>query len=193
MKFDIIIIGAGASGLEKGMAKLAEGKRVAIVSAGRSTISIRYAAEDIMDYDARLKEGVKKEFELRNAFRRKGGVLFEGDEVIGANVAEKNGKWEVAGLTTRKLQDETLVADEYYLATGKFFSKGLRSSYMGIEEPIFGLDVIVPQTPAEWIAQDFTAEQPFMKAHVATTENGCGIKGGKDFTNLMCIGTIANN
>lgn len=192
MKFDAIIIGAGESGLAKGKELLALGKRVAIVSAGRSTISIRYAAEDIMNYDARLKEGLKKEQENRNAFRRQGGVLLEGDEVIGAAVEEMNGTWEVVGLQTRKLQDEALVAEEYYLATGKFFSKGLRSSYLGINEPVFGLDVVVPQTPADWISQDFVAEQPFMCAHVAT-ENGYGVKDGKVFANLMCLGTIANN
>lgn len=192
MKFDAIIIGAGASGLAKGTELLAEGKRVAIVSAGRSTISIRYALENLLNYDERMKEGLIKEHELRSVFRRKGGILLEGDEVTGATVAEKNGTWAVEGVHTKKLQDETLTAEEYYLATGKFFSKGLRSSYMGIVEPIFGLDVVVPQTPAEWISQDFAADQPFMHAHVATTD-GFGVKEGKAFGNLKCIGTIANN
>lgn len=189
MRFDVIIIGAGESGLAKGELLLKEGRRVAIVSAGRSTIPVRFAAEDIMNYDSRMREGSKMEAERRNAFRRNGGILLEGDEAIEGLLAGNM----IAGVKTRKLLDDVLVADEYYLATGKFFSRGLVSNYLGIVEPVFGLDVVCPQTPAEWIDADFMAEQPFLKAHVATSSEGCGIKNGSPILNLKCIGSIAGN
>lgn len=193
MKFDIIIIGAGESGINKGMQLLGEGKRVAIVSAGRSTIAIRHAAEDIMNYDARMIEGTKMEKDRRNEFRRNGGVLLEGDEATSAKLAFDGTKFSVQGIRTRKLQDETLTAKTYYLATGTFVSRGLQSNYLGITEPIFNLDVVAPQSPAEWINDDFFADQPFMHAHVATDAEGHGMKDGKMVDNLYCIGSIAGN
>lgn len=190
MRFDIIIIGAGESGINKGMEWLKDGKRVAIVSAGRSTIAIRHAAQDIMDYDARLRQGTEIEKKLRNDFRRAGGVLIEGDEVISAELTTSGNSLTVKHVLTRKLQDEKLIADTYYLATGTFVSRGLTSNYLGIREPIFGLDVIAPQTPAEWIDSDFFADQPFMHAHVSTTADGKAVKEGKTIDNLYPIGSI---
>lgn len=189
MRFDVIIIGAGDSGLAKGEQLLKDGRRVAIVSAGRSTIPVRYAAENIMNYDERMHEGSKMEAERRNAFRRNGGVLLDGDEAVEGLLAGNM----VAGIKTRKLLDDVLIAEDYYLATGKFFSRGLISSYQGVREPVFGLDVVCPQTPAEWINGDFMAEQPFLNAHVATTADGCGVKDGNAILNLKCIGSIAGN
>lgn len=193
MKFDAIIIGAGESGIGKGMQLLGEGKRVAIVSAGRSTIAIRHAAQDIMNYDARMIEGTKIEKDRRNEFRRAGGILLEGDEATTAHLAFDGTEFNVQDIRTRKLQDEKLIANTYYLATGTFVSRGLQSNYLGITEPIFNLDIVAPQTPAEWIDDDFFADQPFMHAHVATDAEGHGMKDGKKIGNLFCIGSIAGN
>lgn len=190
MRFDIIIIGAGESGINKGMSLLKEGKRVAVVSAGRSTIVIRHAAQDIMDYDARLRQGTEIEKKLRNDFRRAGGVLLDGDEVTRAELITNGNALSVKHVFTRKLQDEKLSADTFYLATGTFVSRGLTSNYLGIREPIFDLDVLAPQTPAEWIDSDFFADQPFMHAHVSTTADGKAVKDGKAIDNLFPIGSI---
>jgi len=187
MKFDTIIIGGGQSGLEKGTELAQQGKRVCLVNQGRSTISIRYAAVDIMDYDARLRQGLEKERLMKSNFRQSGGILLDGDEVVEGIVDN----CRVEGVRTQKLKDEILAADEYYLASGSFVSRGLRSNYQGIFEPVFGLDVDAPQTPAEWINADFATDQSFMHAHVVTDSEGRGVKAGKAIENLYCIGTVA--
>lgn len=192
MKLDTIIIGGGESGLKKGMQKLAEGKRVAIVSAGKSTISIRYAAENVQDYIPRLQEGVKREADMKREFRNAGGILLEGDEVVSAGLeATPDGKLKVTNVTTSKLDDELLRADEFFLASGSFVSRGLISSYMGVTEPIFNIDIEGAVPTKDMVNVDFFAPQAFMGVHVAVDADGCALKEGKTVVNLFPIGSIA--
>lgn len=192
MRFDAIIIGGGESGIKKGLELLSKNLHVAIVSAGRSTISIRHAAKNITNYDALMKEGIELEKSMRQSFRMQGGIFLEGHEVSEGIMTSNADGWTVEGVKSNKLQGDTLTAKDYYLATGSFFSHGLRSNYHGITEPIFNLDINAPATPAEWINDDFFAEQPFMKACVVTDETTRAIKDGKTVSNLFCIGTIAD-
>ncbi|GAB6982446.1 glycerol-3-phosphate dehydrogenase subunit GlpB [Prevotella dentasini] len=53
MKYDIIIIGGGLSGLTAGIALANAGKRVCIVSAGQSSLHFHSGSFDLLGYDAR--------------------------------------------------------------------------------------------------------------------------------------------
>ena len=192
MKFDTVIIGGGESGLKKGMQKLAVGNRVAIITAGISTISIRHAACDIENYITRLNEGIKIEADMKREFRTAGGVLLYGDEVLSAELASAdNGEMLVKSVKTRKLEGDEVKATEFYLATGSFVSRGLKSSYCKISEPIFNLDIEDAPPQSEMADVDFFAPQAFMRVHVATDSKGHALKGGKAIVNLFPIGSIA--
>ena len=192
MKFDTVIIGAGESGLKMGMQQLAQGRTVAIISAGKSTISIRHAAKDIGNYIPRLQEGVQLEAELKRNFRNGGGIILEGDEAVSAVLAKDSADNAlVASVKTRRLDDEPIVADTYYLASGSFVSRGLMSTYTGVYEPVFGIDIADAPAPGSLIAEDFFASHAYARVHVATDSEGHALKDGKPIVNLYPIGTIS--
>ena len=95
-----------------------------------------------------------------------GGRYFRSDTV-------KNGKIvgsKVASVETENLADELLLADHYVLCSGSFQSRGLRSNYEGIYEPVFGLDVLAEKNRADWHADYVFDAQPYMAFGVKTDE-----------------------
>ena len=56
MKFDVIIIGGGLSGLTAGIALVEAGKDVALVSAGQSTLHFGGGSLDLLGYDEQGNE-----------------------------------------------------------------------------------------------------------------------------------------
>ncbi len=130
--------------------------------------------------------GVRVQTMMRKYFQSLGGVVLQGDSVIGGNV--ENGK--LAWVNTKNLVDEKLIADNYVLATGNFFSRGLAAAPSGVYEPIFGLDVNTLQDRSEWYDEKFFESQPYMRFGVSTDNGFRASKGGKTVENLYVAGSV---
>lgn len=163
MKYDVVIIGGGPAGVTAGIRLLREGRRCLIVSEGLS----RYETD-------------------KPTFRRLGGVFLPGDSVI-------SGEWDnrrLVSVHTRKLEWEAIEADAFILATGRFFSRGLRSTMTRVYEPVFGCDVEFDPDRSRWADPDFFKPQPFESFGVVTDRRGRVLFGGVPADNIYAIGSI---
>lgn len=162
MKYDVIIIGGGLAGFTAGIRLLQAGRKCCIVSGGLS-----------------LHEVPKAQF------KELGGVVLAGNRVV-------DGEWDgdrLVSAGTSNLEGTRLKADNYILATGKFFSRGLVATMDEILEPLFGCDVDYVPGRANWIDPDFFAPQPFESFGVRT-ERGLVLRGGRRTENLYAAGEI---
>lgn len=163
MKFDVVVIGGGTAGYEYAMSALNKGFSCALVSKGRSLDNVSY-----------------------RIFVDEGGVLLMGDSAIRADISNS----KVERIYTLKLGSTPLVADEYVLATGRFFGGGLVSDMNGIREPVFGLDVRFQANPSSWFNRDFFDRQPFEEFGVITDSEGHPFINGVLISNLIVKGGI---
>lgn len=130
--------------------------------------------------------GIRTQSQLKNRYKVLGGTYLSGDEAIRAEVA--GGR--VCSVYTSNLEGHSLEADNFILATGGFFSKGLRSNPFAVTEPVFGLDVEASQDRNDWYAPSFAADQPYMQYGVKTDAGLHAISGGKPIENLYAIGSV---
>lgn len=163
MRYDVVIIGGGLAGKTAATALQAKGLKCAVVADG---LSLR---------DVDLKE-----------FVAAGGSLFSGDRVVKANVEDGR----VLSLVTERLEDELLVADNYILATGKYFSRGIVADMNSVYEPVFGLDVEADEDRSGWFDRDFAADQKFMSFGVRNYGQGRVALEGVVLTNLFAAGEV---
>lgn len=163
MRFDVVIIGGGLAGMTAGVELLKSGKSCVVVSEGLS-----------------LNETPSSEFV------RLGGTFLLGDSVVG-------GCFEGSTLLyvqTANLGSTKLEADNFILATGKFFSKGLVSDRDSIREPVFGCDVFYDRDRSNWTVSDFFAPQPFEEFGVVTDDLGRVSVQGRTIDNLYAAGEV---
>ena len=130
--------------------------------------------------------GIRTQLLLKRRYELLGGTYLMGDEATGAHVHEGR----VHSIVTHNLGNHFLEADNFILATGAYFSKGLRSNPFEISEPVFGLDVEQAEDRSDWYNPEFMREQPYMKYGVATDASLHAIKGGEALKNLFAIGSI---
>lgn len=130
--------------------------------------------------------GTHIQMQLIKRLQQLGGRYFRSDTV-------KNGKIvgsKVASVETENLADELLLADHYVLCSGSFQSRGLRSNYEGIYEPVFGLDVLAEKNRADWHADYVFDAQPYMAFGVKTDEKLHATIDGKTIENLYAAGSV---
>ena len=163
MRYDAVIIGGGLAGMTVATALQKAGKKCAVVAMG---LSLHQAP--------------------RTEFVSLGGTLFAGDSVVGG---EWNGN-TLECVFTRNLEGTRLEADNFILATGKFFSRGLISTMDRIYEPVFGCDVSYEKDRDKWVNPDFFAAQPFESFGVMTDGAGHVSIGGVPAANLYAAGEI---
>ncbi|MBO4264041.1 MAG: FAD-binding protein [Bacteroidales bacterium] len=162
MKFDVVIIGGGLAGMTAATLLQKSGKACVVIARGLSL-----SGED------------------RGEFERLGGTILPGDRVISGTVRGNR----VCSVRTERLGDIALEADDFILATGKFFSCGLIADMEHVYEPIFGLDV--RQTPGfgDRADESFHARQAFLDFGVIT-RNGRGLLHGQPLENLFVAGEV---
>ena len=130
--------------------------------------------------------GIRTQALLKRRFELLGGTYLAGDEAVRAVV--EGGV--VQSISTRNLDSHALQAAHFILATGGFFSKGLRSNPFRVYEPVFGLDVDYPADRNGWYDPAFAADQPYMRFGLKTDAGLHPLLGGESVKNLYAIGSV---
>ncbi len=136
--------------------------------------------------------GLRIDKALKSRFAALGGELSLGDNVKGGEI-EKN---SVNHIFTLNNGDTKHKAQFYVLASGSFFSGGLKSSYNEMKEPIFDLKIKSDKDRNKWFSPKFFEKKghPFMKFGVETNKKLNPISNkGKTVTNLFCTGSILSD
>lgn len=130
--------------------------------------------------------GVRTQHLLGLRYERLGGNFLRGDHALKAQM--RDGRvWAVG---TKNLERNYLRAKNFILASGSFFSKGLRSDPLGIYEPVFGLDVDFCEDRNQWYDARFAADQPYMHFGVHTDGQLHAFKNGMPIANLYAVGSV---
>lgn len=130
--------------------------------------------------------GIRLQMMLKKHFQKLGGTYMLGDTVVSGEF--DNGV--LKSIKTANHGDMTFEADNFILASGSFFSKGLASTIDGVTEPVFGLDVDSIAERAQWYKRDMFEAQPYMSFGVATDESFNVKKDGQTIENVYAVGSI---
>lgn len=130
--------------------------------------------------------GIRLQMMLKKHFQKLGGTYMLGDTVVSGEF--DNGV--LKSIKTANHGDMTFEADNFIIASGSFFSKGLASTIDGVTEPVFGLDVDSIAERAQWYKRDMFEAQPYMSFGVATDESFNVKKDGQTIENVYAVGSI---
>lgn len=133
--------------------------------------------------------GMRLDNALLSRFASLGGEFSIGDTVTGGEIIDG----ALDHVHTKNYGTTRHHSKYYVLATGSFFSNGLRSEFNKITEPVFGLTVSAPQKRSEWYSEHFfdPASHPFLGYGVETTARFNPLDGaGRPVDNLFCAGSI---
>ncbi len=123
---------------------------------------------------------------LRHYFRMLGGNYLMGDTVVSGTLEGDR----LTSVTTAKLGDMPLRADNFVLATGSFVSKGLVADYERVYEPILDLDVDADADRELWSRFGVLEPQAYSRYGVKTDDGLHCLKQGKPIQNLRAIGSV---
>ena len=93
-------------------------------------------------------------------------------------------------ITTENHGDVRFEADNFILASGSFFSKGLVSDIDGVREPVFGLDVDSIDERPQWYRRNMFEAQPYMSFGISTDNDFRAKKDGLPVKNLYGAGAV---
>lgn len=131
--------------------------------------------------------GMRAQLRLRDHFQHLGGAYLIGDTV-------EHGRFDGNRLTeirTANLGDMALEADNFVLATGSFFSYGIKANPQKIYEPTLHLDVHTgTQEHSQWCDIDLYKEQRYMEFGVQTDSKFHVYKEGKLIENVYAAGSV---
>lgn len=131
-------------------------------------------------------QGVRMQLALRRYYEKIGGTYLLGDNVT-AGYMEGD---RLVAIDTANLGHGSLKADNFILATGSFFSRGLVAEPDRIFEPVFGVDVVTEGKPHDWYKDNLFEAQPFVEFGVKTDACFRVSKDGKTISNLYAVGSI---
>lgn len=130
--------------------------------------------------------GIRTQTMLVRAFERLGGIFMSGDTVLEA--VTDGGR--IAEVRTANHGDEPLRADNFVLASGHFFSGGLRATAFRIEEPVFGADVDYVEGRENWYEDDVHKQHNYQSFGVRTDAHFRVIRQGGAVGNLYAAGSV---
>ncbi|OOF84982.1 glycerol-3-phosphate dehydrogenase subunit GlpB [Rodentibacter ratti] len=135
--------------------------------------------------------GMRQRIQLRRRFESLGGLMMNGDSAVKAHFDGDR----VRCIMTRLHNEEEIVADNFVLASGSFFSKGLMSEFDRIFEPVFYADITGVQgfdakDRFTWTDNRFSNPQPYQSAGVVVNAHCQVQKSGQFLTNLYAVGNV---
>ena len=130
--------------------------------------------------------GMRIQTQLRHYFKMLGGNYLMGDSAISGSFDGDR----LTAISTAKLADMPLKADNFVLATGSFISRGLVADYERVYEPVLGVDVNADSNPDTWTRFGVLQPQPYFGYGVATDDQFHCLKNGKAISNLYAIGSV---
>ena len=133
--------------------------------------------------------GIRVQMMLKKHFQKLGGTYMLGDSVVGG--VFEDGK--LKSIRTTNHGETEFEADNFILASGSFFSKGLVSDINGVSEPVFGLDVDSLDKRPQWYRKDMFEAQPYMSFGVATDAGFHPSRNGQPVENLYATGSVLSN
>ena len=131
--------------------------------------------------------GIRSQMKLKAEFEKAGGRFFLGDTVTDA---EYDGQGKVKSIGSANFGDIRLYADNFVLATGSFFSKGLVATPDTITEPVFGVDLKVNEGRENWFDRNFWNRQEYISFGAAVYSDLNVSVEGKEIPNLYAAGSI---
>ena len=130
--------------------------------------------------------GMRMMTQLRHYFRMLGGTYLMGDTAMSGTFDGDR----LTSITTAKLAEMPLKADNFVLATGSFISRGLKADYERVYEPVLGVDVDADADPNAWTRFGVLQPQAYFRYGVATDGQFHCLKQGKAINNLYAIGSV---
>ena len=143
--------------------------------------------------------GIRLEEAMLRQFTRQGGTLIRGTQVIKGEFdstensnSTKNKALTLKKIYTNSMADMPLSAKQFVLASGSFFSQGLKSDTHSISEPVFNLDLHHPSVRSEWHSPQFFDQNPhpFLAMGVETDEQFRPRINNRLVENLYCAGAV---
>lgn len=131
--------------------------------------------------------GIRSQMTLKTEFEKAGGRFFIGDTVTDADFDE-DGKVKSVG--TANFGDIRIFADDFVLASGSFFSKGLVATPEKVTEPIFGVDLTYMEGRENWFDMNFWNRQNYISFGAAIDSNLNAAIEGRTVGNLYAIGSL---
>ncbi|MEJ2763016.1 glycerol-3-phosphate dehydrogenase subunit GlpB [Photobacterium sp. MCCC 1A19761] len=132
--------------------------------------------------------GIRLEEAMKTHFQALGGLLLKGDEVTGGEF--KDGRLQ--RIYTKHHQDMPLVANQFLIASGSFFSRGLHADRNQIQEPVFGLEMADIPDRSHWYQREFfgPGSHPYLKMGVVCNQHLQPAINGQTIGNLYCAGAL---
>ncbi len=131
--------------------------------------------------------GIRTQMTLKAEFENAGGRFLLGDSVT---EAEFNGDGTVKCVRTANFGDISIYADNFVLATGSFFSKGLIATPDTVYEPVFGIDLLFEEKRDGWFDRNFWKRQNYISFGAKVDGRLNASIGGVTVSNLYAIGSI---
>ncbi len=130
--------------------------------------------------------GIRTQILLRKRFEALGGTYFLGDNV-------EEGTFEgnrLVSIQTNNHGDIKLEADQFVLASGSFYSKGIVATREKVYEPILGLDIDGDMDSDKWLDNKFFNDQPYMHYGVKADSDFRAVMNGHSIENLYVTGSV---
>lgn len=131
--------------------------------------------------------GIRTQMTLKTEFEKAGGRFLLGDTVTDA-VFGQDGKIE--SIETANFGDIRMYADNFVLATGSFFSKGMIATPEKVYEPVFGIDLTFGEKREDWFDRNFWNRQDYISYGAKVNSSLNPSIDGMTINNLYVAGSL---
>lgn len=131
--------------------------------------------------------GIRTQMTLKAEFEKAGGRFLLGDTVTDA-VFGQDGKIE--SIETANFGDLRMYADNFVLATGSFFSKGMIATPEKVYEPVFGIDLTFGEKREDWFDRNFWNRQDYISYGAKVNSSLNPSIDGMTINNLYVAGSL---